>query len=496
MEFDIVLVSLPAFTQKCPSLGLVSLASYLHEKQKRLFCCDYGISFYKNSIKSFKITNALVQDLNLPLYPLWGASTWVGFEQIINPKDGQCVLESLCPVCSKLYQPIFNEFREQIPLTKRILDSYVDQLVNLNSNVYGFSLLLGNAIASLHVIKQIKERKPDALIIVGGPEASPFYRASFYSQLDDVDFTIYHSEGELPVERILAYLNGEIAKQNIPGVYFQTHGKLHRTEPPPLLDLNRLPIPKFDLIETGETLHEIKALDILISKGCTSHCSFCNEPLIWGAYRPKNTLRIFEELQFYVKNYGITQFELGDNAFSSSPTFLPALEKLFHSGMEVHWRGNCKINELNDHRLLDYQKLGLQACYFGVESGSPKMQRLMGKNIDLSRASQLLNTCFQNQIESFLYFMVGFPGETTADFQKTLDFIEAHQIINDLTASVFTLMAGTPTMNSPLLKPNQLGPKTLNAFTYQTTDGVTHEDRKTRFLTLQKFWNRLKNLKT
>ena len=110
MEFDLALISIPAFTTKNPSLGLACLATYLEEKNYHAFCRDYGVTFYKNALQRFKITNPLIEQLNLSLYPLWGASNWIGFEEIIDPELGQNVLQSLCPVCSKLYRAIFDDF--------------------------------------------------------------------------------------------------------------------------------------------------------------------------------------------------------------------------------------------------------------------------------------------------------------------------------------------------------------------------------------------------
>ena len=189
MEFDLALVSMPAFTQNCPSLGLASLAAYLTEKNYRILCYDFGIPFYQKELKKYHISNPLINQLNLSLYPLWAVSNWLGLNEILSSEDGRSLIKSLCPVCSDLYQPIFKEFLTQIPLTEKVLSTYAKNLTDLNTNAYGFSLLIGNAMATLFTIKKIKEEKPDSIIIVGGPETSPYYRADFYSQFDELDFT-------------------------------------------------------------------------------------------------------------------------------------------------------------------------------------------------------------------------------------------------------------------------------------------------------------------
>ena len=95
MEFDIVLASLPAFTQKCPSLGLASLTSYLKSKQFNISCFDFGPQFHAQIRKRFKITNTLVKELNLSLDTLWGAANWLGLNEAVPPQTGQHILTSL-----------------------------------------------------------------------------------------------------------------------------------------------------------------------------------------------------------------------------------------------------------------------------------------------------------------------------------------------------------------------------------------------------------------
>jgi radical SAM superfamily enzyme YgiQ (UPF0313 family) len=454
-----------------------------------IFCYDFGIEFYKNALPQFIVTDPLIQALKLSLYPLWGASNWVGLSDTVDLETGQALLKSLCPVCSDLYQPIFTEFTNQRSLTLNILESYAARLIALDVNNYGFSLILGNAVSSLYVIKRIKEEKPDATIIVGGPETSSYYRAGFYSQMKEIDFTIYHAEGEIPLDRTLAFLKGDLPKKSdIPGAYFKTKGGIQKTDPPQLLDLNEVPIPDFSFI--GPHSYNLSSVDLLTSKGCPYHCRFCNEPLIWGFYRPKSQKRIIDEIQHYFHRYGTIQFELGDNTFGASPSLISALEQLTRKGVKIEWGGNCRINELNASRIAKYHQFGLTHCYFGIESASPKILALMAKPYDIQRACAILKACHQNQVRSTLYFMVGFPGETSEEFLKSLNFIdENRKYISDILTSVFTLMPGTPIMTSSDLQPIQIGPKYLNAFTYHSNDGITHADRKNRFLQLQGCWD-------
>ncbi|MHA1263747.1 MAG: B12-binding domain-containing radical SAM protein [Candidatus Helarchaeota archaeon] len=487
MELDLVLVLLPAYTQDCPSLGLTALTTYLTEKGYNLRSFDYSVQFFKYDFPKFSIQHSLVKQLHVSLYPLWGISHWLHFPQIIAQPHGRALIQSLCPVALDLYQPLFDEFGAKISRYLQTLKAYTDKLAALPTATYGFSLHLSNAISSLYVIKQLKQIKPESTIIVGGPEAFPSFRARFYSQIPEIDFTVYHSEGEVPLERILAHLKEKIPKNEIPGVCINSHHTFYKTNPSPLLDIDQLPIPQFQLVDTGISPNKLKSIDLLISKGCPYNCLFCNEPSIWGSYRPKSPKKIYEEIQYYLEHFGITHFELNDNSFSTSPSLQSALKKLYDAGYQFKWGGNCRANELSSKKLQQFARLGLNWCYFGAESASPTLLQIMRKQIDPNHLFALLSDCKQFDIQTFLYFLVGFPGETDTDFQATVKFItRGSSNIDNIYSSIFSLMVNTPIFYSKLLIPQQLPPKILNIFTYHTTDGVTHEIRKARFLTLQR----------
>jgi radical SAM superfamily enzyme YgiQ (UPF0313 family) len=85
--------------------------------------------------------------------------------------------------------------------------------------------------------------------------------------------------------------------------------------------------------------------------------------------------------------------------------------------------------------------------------------------------------------------MTGFPNENEDDFEKTINFLKENvEYIENIIVSVFSLMKSSPIFNSNLIKPIALNPPELNAWTYETFDGVTHKDRMKRLLFIKKMW--------
>jgi radical SAM superfamily enzyme YgiQ (UPF0313 family) len=57
-----------------------------------------------------------------------------------------------------------------------------------------------------------------------------------------------------------------------------------------------------------------------------------------------------------------------------------------------------------------------------IETVSEKFQKLIRKNLKIDRALQTIHWVNRHNIEVSGFFMIGFPGETVEEVQKTLDF--------------------------------------------------------------------------
>jgi hypothetical protein len=66
----------------------------------------------------------------------------------------------------------------------------------------------------------------------------------------------------------------------------------------------------------------------------------------------------------------------------------------------------------------------------GVESGSEHVLHLMGKKISLDQTRASLSALAYAGIKTTTYWVIGHPGETEEDFQKTLDMVK--ELKNDI----------------------------------------------------------------
>ncbi len=482
-DFDIQLLNLPAFTSLSPSLALASLSTFLKEKGYEVHAKDYSFEFFKNDFKNLKITNNW--DFNIPSYFLFGVSNWLNFTEELFSDEmiPRNLLKSLCPVSNELYEDIYKEIRGQKAFIKKILDGYVKELESISAKYTGFSVNVANAAASLYVAHKLKLIKPEKKILFGGSETSFTYRPNFYLSFSFIDAVIYHPQGEIPLYQII---KSDKNIRQVKGIGYKNNNKQRFTDPPPLLELNKLPIPDYDLIDIKE---KYDVINIYFSRGCNSRCLFCNEKSFFSDYFMKSPQKVIEEICFY-KDQGFDKFETIDLSFNNSPKILnDILDKIKENDLKITWGGNAECYRMNEKLLIKCIKSGLTHSYYGIESGSKKVLSLMKKPIKLDEAIKLLRLGNTYNLKQFVYIIVGFPGETNQDFEETRNFLMNNKnLIEDSMISIYSLLNGSEMFNNELIKPIQLDPLILNAFTYESLDGITHDVRKQRYLNLKRFF--------
>jgi ribosomal protein S12 methylthiotransferase len=191
-----------------------------------------------------------------------------------------------------------------------------------------------------------------------------------------------------------------------------------------------------------------------ISDGCNRGCSYCAIPGIRGKYRSRPVESIVREAQFLADNgkqelilvsqeatlYG---FDLKDR-----PSLIDLLQAL--EAIEgVRWIRVMYLHpaqlelELieylaDDNKTLNYFDLPLQHVNSDVLTA-------MGRQIDRSGIERLLGAIRSTSPEAVLRttFLVGFPGETEAQFEELKDFVAEYEF-NRMGVFAYSAEEGTP----------------------------------------------------
>jgi len=178
---------------------------------------------------------------------------------------------------------------------------------------------------------------------------------------------------------------------------------------------------------------------IKISDGCNNRCAYCAIPLIRGSFRSREFADILREAEILVRN-GAKELNVisqdttryGTDLSADGSAMLPdLLERLTQiEGVELVRVLYMYPDEITDRLLETFQKNPKIARYFDIPiqhvstSLLKKMNRRGNEELLVGLLAKIRTMMPDAIIRTTL--IVGFPGETDADFRQLMQFIAAH----------------------------------------------------------------------
>ena len=282
----------------------------------------------------------------------------------------------------------------------------------------------------LRVAAEIKKANPSIIVVFAGPHASTCAEATMQA-MPFVDY-VCSGEGENTVvpffRALLREENADLSQ--IPGLYYrQGETILCNTDRAPVCNLNALPYWDERLYpDAYDESDEMRRspdyfMPIDVGRGCPFSCTFCSASRFWKRlYRLKSPERIVDEIQYYMEKFGITSFWFTHDAFTVNKKLVADVcNYILEKNLNIRWRCSSRVDCLSEDLILLMKKAGLVGIELGIETGSPRMQKLVNKNLDLQNAEKTISFLLSNDITVYLFFMYGFPEETEEDLNQTME---------------------------------------------------------------------------
>lgn len=280
----------------------------------------------------------------------------------------------------------------------------------------------------LDVSAYLKTINPDIVISLGGPQAE-LVASITLQEFPAIDY-VCCGEGENSIVKSLDFMLNHPSDENfakeVPGLVFRnSNGEICE---------NRLPslIPNYycryfyyyDLIPKKVFLNS-SSIGIDVGRGCPFSCSFCSTKTFWKQQsRLRNIDNTIDEIIYLKDNYGITRFSFEHDLFTSKKkNVVDFCNKLKEKNLNIQWNCSSRIDTI-DHEMIDIMiESGLSAIYFGVESGSQKMQYEIHKNLNIDYVRDIVSYSVNRGLWVTTSFIYGFPNETIEDIEETLQLI-------------------------------------------------------------------------
>ncbi|MBU1044910.1 MAG: B12-binding domain-containing radical SAM protein [Candidatus Omnitrophica bacterium] len=307
--------------------------------------------------------------------------------------------------------------------------------IPLDTDFIGISAPFTN---NAKIVKQlahvIKESFPEIPIIMGGvyPSLTPYD-----AFCEKIEYYVI-GEGE---KALLDLVNGQEPNQ-IKGVL--CFGKSKGFEAGQIIEnLDQLPFPARDKLPMSKYVNfhsprrlQLKTGSIITSRGCPFDCTFCSIHRITGyKWRMRSAENVLAEIRELVEKYGVEHIEFeDDNLTLDKQRALAIFEGLIKINKELKplsWStpNAVRIDTLDRDLLEKIKQSNCLSLNFAIESGDPELLKKMNKKLDLNTVLEMTRLCKALNIKMNAFFMIGYPGEDQASFQKTLSFIKEIKII-------------------------------------------------------------------
>jgi radical SAM superfamily enzyme YgiQ (UPF0313 family) len=292
---------------------------------------------------------------------------------------------------------------------------FLHLLAREKPGVLGLSVYRGNVPASLFILQRTRENYPHTRTVVGGAVFAQALEMGtpnfdrFLEETRDYLDKIIVGEGEI---LFLKFLEGELPQSQ--RVY--TLRDIQST----ILAPGSAKVPDFSDLD----LRLYPNLASYASRSCPYQCSFCTETVYWGNYRKKPAAQVVKELTELYNRHRSQLFLMCDSLLN--PVITDLANEIINSGVSLYWDGYFRVDPrvTNPGNILLWRQGGFYRARLGIESGSQHILDSMNKNITLEQVKACLFGLADAGIKTTTYWVVGYPGETEADFCKTLDILE------------------------------------------------------------------------
>lgn len=297
-------------------------------------------------------------------------------------------------------------------------------------DIIGFSVINPNRWNAMDCAKAARRILPDITIVFGGP-APTFIADHFLNACPDIDF-IVTGEGEITFLELVIKLetDGTGSFDNINGIVFRKDDRLFKTSP-------RHPVEELDTLVHPSKYFAYQHL--AMSRGCPGKCTFCGSPKFWGTSKPRShSPKWFaDEIQTLVKN-NITHFYISDDTFTmDKQRVIEFCNLIIARKLTITWNAISRVDYIDADILFAMRKAGCNQISFGVESGSEKIRKTLGKPIKQEKIIAAFSLTTSYGILPRAYFIYGSPGETDKTIQQSHDLLNA---IKPLSAIFYMLV--------------------------------------------------------
>jgi anaerobic magnesium-protoporphyrin IX monomethyl ester cyclase len=165
---------------------------------------------------------------------------------------------------------------------------------------------------------------------------------------------------------------------------------------------------------------------VLSSRGCPFRCDFCAAPRLNGQLQRRSNQSLLEELKS-LRTLGVNYVRFVDDLLLTSERQAATLKDVFDTlgigSPDFGFEATARASIAATYQPATWEMLammGLEEIEIGIESGSPRVLKLMGKRTRIEAARRTVQQAVAHGIKVKGFLIVGYPTETSLELDLTL----------------------------------------------------------------------------
>lgn len=326
---------------------------------------------------------------------------------------------------SKDYYPV--EIMDVVAMNYGIKET-VNEVLRRSPTVLGISCTTFRIYPMAEIIRQVKSKLPDTIIIVGGPHCALYPVETV--NLHGIDYVIV-GDGEYSFKKLLDAISsgGENELKNISGLVFRDqYNKIVQIPPDKTMLVDNLPFPDWRMLNynyyyTSADQKEEQTVTMISSRGCPFRCNFCDVKEKNYRWRPAKA--VVDEMERIAASFPNPVIHVFDDTFNIVRSrVLQICDEIKRRNLKITWTTRARVHPFDEDMIVAMKEVGLKRIHFGVESGSETTLRKIKKGITKKQIENAFMLCNKYDIDVLAYFIIGFDWETKKDIKDTISFIK------------------------------------------------------------------------
>ena len=374
------------------------------------------------------------------------------------------------------YDPIFFDIDGLRP-------SFEDVVARFRSeapDIIGISAVVSTAYGYVKKLSlALREALPRTRIILGGNLAAS---AEILHRKCGIDVCVI-GEGEKPLVNLIDYFGRHPNEhdyadlERIKGItYLAPSGDMHFTGYDTAIPADEFLDPDFSILEEHSDIglfvkdplsradmradprsrepHRVgkKIAAVSTAKGCVARCTFCHR---WDrGFRQLPPEKILRRIRYLIDRYNVGFIDFADENFGSDRKATDQLIELIKP-LDLLWCvAGVRARTVDLDLLKRMREAGCVAIYYGFETGSPEMLKVMEKNLKLEDNLRAARATRDAGLFTIYQIILGMPGETPKTVRDTIEMIkQISEFLPDppyrrLSINLAQALPGTPLYES------------------------------------------------